>query len=135
MRLEAVRSRSDSLETLYTALFYWARYVEQIGVPVAVSVLYFILMKPQPLVSRVLASVHGLMFILALGFVRVLGGPGENRTWTRVVFFLLVGLGVASVGFSMWGRKVRPVTHLAQVLNLSHAMIIVYLGLLTFDPE
>jgi hypothetical protein len=75
------------LETLYTALFYWARYVEQIGVPVAVSALYFILMKSQPLVSRALASVHGLMFIVALGFVRILGGPGENKAWMREIFF------------------------------------------------
>jgi hypothetical protein len=119
----------------FLTLLDWAREVEIYGVPIAVSAFYFILLSSQPLTSRVLASVHGLLFIAAIEFASMFGGRADANQWRRPVFYALMALGLASVVYSLWGRKVRPIAHFSQVLNVAHAVTFLYLGELAFDPE
>jgi hypothetical protein len=112
----------------------WVRVMEQIGVPIAVSLLYFVLLKNVPPLSRALGSAHGLLFLAAFGFASTFGGR-EADARLLTVFYVFILLGFASVAYSLWvGRKVNPITHLAQILNISHAVLIVYLAQLRFDP-
>jgi hypothetical protein len=112
----------------------WVRLMEQIGVPIAVSLLYFVVLKGLSPTSRALASAHGLLFLAAFSFASVFGGREADRQ-LLTVFYVFIVLGIASVAYSLWaGRKVNPVTHLSQLLNVSHAVLIVYLAQLRFDP-
>jgi hypothetical protein len=121
------------MHQLYGTLLDWARVLEIYGVPVAISVFYFFIQSSRPLVPRVLASIHGLLFIAALEFASLFGGLGAGKEWRRGAFYLIMALGGASVVFSLFATKVRPIAHLAQILNVSHAMTLEYLGELAFD--
>ena len=97
----------------------WVRLMEQIGVPIAVSLLYFVVLKDVPLLSRALASAHGLLFLAAFGFANTFGGREADRQ-LLTVFYVFIVLGSMSVAYSLWaGRKVNPITHLSQILNVS----------------
>jgi hypothetical protein len=123
----------------YSTLIEGARIVETYGTPLAVSALYFLVLASQPLPSRILASAHGLLFIVAIEFTTRFGGLGLAMQWRRGIFYLLMATGLASVVFSvvysMWGRKAKPIIHFAQVLNLSHALTFEYVTELSFGPN
>jgi hypothetical protein len=123
----------------YSTLVQRAGVIDLYGVPIAISALYFFMLGSRPLPPRVIASIHGLLFIVAAEYVTRFGGLGVAKPWRRGIFYFLMAMGVASVVYSvvysMWGRKVTAIAHLAQVLNLSHALMLEYIGELALGPE
>lgn len=71
--------------------------------------------------------------ILAFALVWLLGDSSADPPWLRTAFYAVTGLGVVSVVYSLLQRKIAPTAHLAQILNLSHALMFVYLAELAFD--
>ena len=97
---------------------------------VLISVAYFSLGKALPLRPRVAASAHAALVavILPYGLAVDAATSGDVSPLVQLPVFLLLLLGAASMVFSLWALRDRPLLHLAHLVTIALAFPLIFIG-------
>jgi hypothetical protein len=97
---------------------------------VLISVVYFRLGRTVTFRKRVAASAHALLVaaILPYGLLVDVVTRGNADTMAQLPIFLLLVLAAASMVYSVWALRGRPLLHLAHLVTIALAIPLTFLG-------
>ena len=97
---------------------------------VLISVAYFSLGKALPLRPRVAASAHAALVeaILPYGLSVDAATSGDASSQVQLPIFLLLILGAASMVFSLWAFRDKPLLHFAHLITIALAIPLTFVG-------
>ena len=97
---------------------------------VLISVTYFRLGKALPPRSRIAASAHAALVaaILPYGLSVDAATSGDASPFVQLPIFLMLILGAASMVFSVWVFRDRPLLHLAHLITIALAIPLTFVG-------
>ncbi len=128
---------ANALELLLLILFDRFLVPMQIAVAlgfclllVLISVVYFRFGKTVTLRKRVAASAHALLVgaVLPYGLLVNVVTRGNADTMAQLPIFLLLVLAAASMVYSVWALRDRPLLHLAHLITIALAFPLTFIG-------
>lgn len=97
---------------------------------VLISVVYFRLGKTVAFRKRVAASAHALLVaaVLPYGLLVNIVTRGNADTMAQLPIFLLLTLAAASMVYSVWALRDRPLVHLTHLVTIVLAFPLTFIG-------
>ena len=97
---------------------------------VLISVVYFRLGQAAPLRNRIAASAHGLLVaaVLPYGLLVDFVTRRNSGTFVLLPILLLLLLAAASMVYSVWALRDKPLLHLAHLITITLSLPLVFIG-------
>lgn len=97
---------------------------------VLISAVYFYAAKKLTMRDRLAASAHGLLVAAILPYALFVDAAttGNADEMAQLPIFLLLLLAAASIVYSLWVLRDRPLLHLAHLVTIALAIPLTFLG-------
>lgn len=97
---------------------------------VLISVVYFRLGKAATLRNRIAASAHALLVaaVLPYGLLVDFATRGHADALAQLPILLLLLLAAASMAYSVWALRSRPLLHLAHLITIALSYPLTFIG-------
>jgi hypothetical protein len=106
-------------------------------VPAVVSLCYYLSSRTYVVRQRLIWSAHGVLLLLAFAYAVAISPWSANGNWALLIwpYWVLLGLFVLSVVYSLIFFKGHRAIHLLQLLQLPSALWIWFIGTMTITHD
>lgn len=100
------------------------------SVLVLISVVYFRLGRAASLRNRIAASAHALLVaaVMPYGLLVDFATRGHADTLAQLPILVLLLLAAASMAYSVWALRSRPLLHLAHLITIALSIPLAFIG-------